>query len=241
MHRIGICDDEMTTCTELENLIDDFFKSRGESCDIQVWNSAETLRRDMDKYRPNILFLDIELPFENGVSVGKYIRDELEDYAMSIVFISHKTNYAMELFQVHPYDFLVKPIQKESLFSTISKILNLEEIQNKEFRYSYNKVENSIPYGEILYFSSRNKLVIIHKCNGEEDSYYGKLVDIVGKLPFQFACISKSYIINMKYVVSWRSDSVTIGDSLRLRTAQSQRGEFKKTIHNYNMRGGELV
>lgn len=238
MHRIGICDDEMTTCTELENLIDDFFKSRSESCDIQVWNNSETLRRDMEKYRPDILFLDIELPSENGVSVGKYIRDELEDHAMSIVFISHKTNYAMELFQIHPYDFLVKPIQKTSLFTTISKILNLEEIQNKEFRYSYNKEESSIPYGEILYFSSRNKLVIIHKRNGEENSYYGKLADIVEKLPFQFACISKSYIINMKYVVSWKSDSVMIGDEQRLRIAQSHRAEFKKTMHNYNMRGG---
>ncbi len=237
MHRIGICDDEMSTCTDLENMIYAFFKEWGEQCEVLVWNSAESLRRDMTNFHPNILFLDIELPSENGVSVGKFIREELLDETMNIVFISHKTNYAMELFQIHPYDFLVKPIQEGSLYSTIRKILNLDEIQNKEFRYTYNKRENCIPYRDILYFSSRNKIVIIHKCNGDDVSYYGKLSDIVSKLPFQFASISKSYIVNMTYVASWKSDTVEISDGTLLRIAQSQRGAFKKVMHNYSMRG----
>ncbi|MBR5938771.1 MAG: response regulator transcription factor [Clostridiales bacterium] len=235
MYKIGICDDEKKMCTDLENMIDSFFKKRGESCEIQVWNSSESLRNDMPKFRPEILFLDIELPTENGVSVGKFIRDDLGDEAMNIVFISHKTNYAMELFQIHPYDFLVKPFQEELLYATISKILKLEEIQNKEFRYTYNRTEYSVPYGDVLFFSSRNKLVLIHKCNGEVISYYGKLKDIADKLPFQFACISKSYIINMKHVTSWKYDSVLIEDGTRLPIAQSQRNEFKKLMYNYSI------
>ena len=70
MYKIGICDDEKKMCTDLENMIDSFFKKRGETCEIQVWNSSESLRNDMPKFRPEILFLDIELPTEYGVSVG---------------------------------------------------------------------------------------------------------------------------------------------------------------------------
>lgn len=238
MYKIGICDDEKITCSELEDIIDEFFKLRGECCDIQVWYTAESLRNDMEKFRPDLLFLDIEFPTDNGISVGKYIREVLGDDTMNIVFISHKTNYAMELFQIHPYDFLVKPIQKNLVHTTIIKILKLEEVQNKEFRYTYNKVDYCIPYGEILFFSSCNRQVRIHKRNGEELCYYGKLSDIARKLPFQFACISKSYIVNMKHIISWKYDAVTLEDTTTLRIAQSQRGEFKSLIYNYNIRGG---
>lgn len=238
MYKIGICDDEKTTCSELENIIDDFFKRRGESCDIQVWSTTEALRNDMKLFQPDILFLDIEFPTDNGISVGKYIRDVLGNDSMNIVFISHKTNYAMDLFQVHPYDFLVKPIRKELVCSTLVKILKLEEVQNKEFRYSYNKTDYSISYGEILYFSSNNRKVLIHKRSGDEVFYYGKLSDILEKLPFQFACISKSYIVNMKYIISWKYNNVTLEDKTNLRIAQSQRNDFKNTIYNYNIRGG---
>lgn len=44
-------------------------------------------------------FLDIELPGDNGVYAGKYIRETLNNDRMNIVFISHKTSYAMELFK----------------------------------------------------------------------------------------------------------------------------------------------
>ncbi len=238
MYKIGICDDEILTCSNLEDIVDDYFKKRGERCDIQVWNTAEALRKDMKSFCPDVLFLDIEFPSDNGISVGKYIREVLEDDAMNIVYISHKTNYAMELFQVHPYDFLVKPISKELVHSIISKLLRLEEVQNKEFRYSYNKTDYNIPYGEILYFASNNRQVLIHKRNGEEALYYGKLADIAETLPFQFARISKSYIVNMKYIVSWKHDRVTLENQIQLRISQSQRSSFKNLIYNYSIRGG---
>lgn len=236
MYKIGICDDEKLTCSNLEEIVDDYFKRRGERCELQVWYTAEALRSDMEKFRPDILFLDIEFPTDNGISVGKYIRDVLDDERMNIVYISHKTNYAMELFQIHPYDFLVKPIQEKLVHSIIAKILKLDEVQSKEFRYSYNKVDYNIPYGDILYFTSNNRKVSICKRDGDEVFFYGKLADIAEILPFQFARISKSYIVNMKYISSWGYDHVILEKKIRLRISQSQRSEFKNVIYNYNIR-----
>ncbi len=53
---------------------------------------------------------------------------------MNIVFISHKTSYAMELFQIHPYDFLIKPIDENVLYDTMTKILQLEDVQKKRIQ-----------------------------------------------------------------------------------------------------------
>ena len=169
------------------------------------------------------------------VRVGRYIRKVLNDDSMNIIYISHKTSYALELFQNHPYDFLVKPISKTILYTTLTKLLRLDEVQNKKFRYTYNKIGYSVHYGDILYFSSRNKTVFIYKTNGDVLSYYGKLKDIINKLPFQFVCIGKSFIINLKYIKSWKSDSVLLEDGTELGIAQSRRADFKKAIYNYGM------
>lgn len=233
MYRIAICDDELNICANLEENIYRFFKERCEACEVEVWYDSESLCREIAEYNPVILFLDIELPNNNGVYVGKFIRDTLNNDRMNIVYISHKTNYAMELFQIHPYDFLIKPVETKVLFTTLKKILRLEEIQNKEFRYKFNKMWYAVSYGDIVYFASRNKTIYIHKKDGEVASYYGKLKDILDNLPFQFICISKSYIVNIKYVKSWNSSSLILEDRSELTIAQSRRTDFKKAIFNY--------
>ena len=56
----------------------------------------------------DLLFLDIELPKCNGVEVGKYIREKLENEETEIIYISSKTNYAMKLFLMQTDGFSCK-------------------------------------------------------------------------------------------------------------------------------------
>ncbi|SFO30113.1 two component transcriptional regulator, LytTR family [Pseudobutyrivibrio sp. UC1225] len=233
MHRVAICDDEKKVCAELENIISAFFQNRRERCEIEVWYDAKSLCSQIEAFGPDVLFLDIELPDRTGVSAGRYIRDGLKRDDMNIIFISHNTSYAMELFQIHPYDFLVKPLDSKTITSTLMKLLRLESVQKKSFCFRYNKISYSVPYGDILYFSSNNKTVIVHKINGEHMDYYGKLRDFINDLPIQFACIGKSYIINMNYIRAWKSDRVLLDDGVELLIAQSRRGEFKRNLLDY--------
>lgn len=235
--RIAICDDEAKQCAELEKEIYRFFEKREENCEVETWYDAEALCREIKQYCPEILFLDIELPDHNGVYVGKYIRETLRNEKMHIIFISHKTNYALELFQIHPYDFFVKPVDAGLLHDTLTKILRLEDVQKKEFRYMFNKTGYSVPYGEIMYFSSRNKTITINRIDGGSSFYYGKLSDILPELPFQFVCVSKSYIVNIQCIKSWKSDRVILENDMEISIAQSKRAAFKKAIYNYG-RGG---
>ena len=233
MVKVAICDDEVSQCAELEKEIIRFFDERAEECEVEVWYDGRSLCSQIGEYNPEILFLDIELPGDNGVYVGKYIRETLENDRMNIVFISHKTSYALELFQIHPYDFFVKPIDVKVLHSTLEKILHLEEVQKKKFKYTVNKENRSVPYGEIMYFSSMNKTVTINKVDGETESYYGKLSDIIPELPFQFVVVSKSFIVNIKYIKTWKSDLLVLENNKEISIAQSRRADFKKAILNY--------
>lgn len=131
IYKVAICDDEINQCAVLEKIIIEYFNNRAEKCEVEVWYDSMSLCRDIKEFNPQILFLDIELPGDNGVYAGKYIRETLHNDRMNIVFISHKTSYAMELFQIHPYDFLIKPIDDNVLCDTMTKILQLEDVQKK--------------------------------------------------------------------------------------------------------------
>ena len=112
MYRIGICDDEIGTCTQLEGFILKYLKERCIEHEIEIFYSGETLCKYMeDEKRFDLLFLDIEFDTIDGIQVGKYIRDILKDEIMDIIFISSKSHYAMQLFACRPIDFMIKPIQ----------------------------------------------------------------------------------------------------------------------------------
>ena len=138
---------------ELENILIDYFKVSGLNVQVNVWNCAEDFMRDVPlKVKVDLLFLDIELPNYNGIYVGEYIRNDINNYAMHIIYVSSKTNYAMELFKIHPYDFIIKPIDKEKVIKNVSKLLELDEQDNNYFVYEYNRIKNKIHYGDIVYF-----------------------------------------------------------------------------------------
>ena len=65
------------------------------------------------KYKPNIALLDIELAPEeelNGIQVAKTIYDFNPE--IYFVFITGYTQYVIESFAVHPYDYILKPVNK---------------------------------------------------------------------------------------------------------------------------------
>ena len=122
MYRFAICDDEIDTCNQLEGYITSYLDTHYIKGDIDVFYSGEKLCQYLlSDNNFNIIFLDIELPKINGVKVGQYVRNHLEDEITDIVYISSKTSYAMELFGNRPLDFLVKPLT----YGKIEKVLDI--------------------------------------------------------------------------------------------------------------------
>ena len=116
MYRIGICDDDNALCAGLEQQICQIAEELEVETETEVWYSGESIQSDLHKgVQLDLLFLDIELAQKNGIEVGKFIRNDMEDIQTHIVYISSKQNYAMQLFQVQPLDFLIKPILEKQL------------------------------------------------------------------------------------------------------------------------------
>lgn len=151
---IGICDDEKETCAQLEEWCYKYGKEKNINVEVYVWYTGESLCDDILNHKEylDVLFLDIELITTDGIRVGNFIREELKNLETTIIYISSKSSYAMQLFQVQPLGFLIKPLEVEGVEKILNKCIQLYEMKNQEFEYFSKGIFYKIPYKEIIYF-----------------------------------------------------------------------------------------
>ncbi|MBE6843846.1 MAG: response regulator transcription factor [Ruminococcus sp.] len=238
MIKIAIVDDDNILCSELERYILNSCKSLQIKQHIDVYYDGENFCQALENGECyHLLFLDIELAEMNGVGVGNYIRDQLKNNRMQIVFISAKRDYAMELFKIRPMNFLVKPLSADTIHACMQKYLELYP-QTDYFRCKIGKIHHNISYDTILYFESDNKIVKIHTVDSVLD-YYTKLSDIENVAPSFFLRIHKSYIINPRYILQHSVDSVLMTDHNILAISRQFQKNFREQLMNAHCDGGE--
>ena len=230
MYRIGICDDDKILCGELEEMLYRAAEELSVKAEVEVWYSGESLLSDLQKgVSLELLFLDIELAQQNGVAVGSFIRNEMEDLETHIVYISGRESYAMQLFRIQPLDFLIKPISEDRLREVLGR--SLKQRQNGSLYFEYRKGGSvfRIPTKDIVCFMSEDKKIRAVTRTGEE-TFYGKLKKIGEALPRDFVMIHQSYIINQKYVREYAYDAVTMLDGTVLPISKPYRKEIRSKI-----------
>lgn len=77
----------------------------------------------------------------------------------------------------------MKPLNREKVINNVSKLLEMDERDNRYFVYEYNRIRNKLRYGNIMYFESDGKHIKI-KCNdGTNGIFVGKINDLADRLP----------------------------------------------------------
>ena len=200
MIRVAICDDEIGTCSEIENMILNYARLQALQIDTEVFYSGETLFqtiKNKDKY--DLVFLDIQLLQLDGVQVGKQIREQLGNEKISIVYISSKETYSMSLFQVRPLDFLIKPITQKCVDKTLDKYIRLNHVMKNDFFFHIGKSIQRLYLDEISYFACNGKKIDIYTDAGVT-SFYGTMQEVAEQVNGKgFWVIHKSYIVNSSY------------------------------------------
>ncbi len=233
MYRIGICDDDKELCAGLEEQIYRIAKELSVKVEVEVWYSGESILRDLGNgIQLDMIFLDIELVQKNGVSVGKFIRNEMEDIQTHIVYISSKQNYAMQLFKVQPLDFLIKPVSDGQIKEVLVRSIRQKQNLGSCFEFQKGGVVFRVPTKDIIYFSSMDKKVRLVAKDGEEE-FYGKLKSIQEELPADFMMIHQSYIINQLYVSEYSYDSVKMSDGTILSISKPYRKDIRSKIKQH--------
>ncbi len=233
MYRVGICDDDKILCSLLEAQIQRLSAELLTKFEIEVWYSGESLECDLKKGAElDIIFLDIELLQKNGIEIGTFIRDEMEDTDTHIVYISSKQGYAMELFKVQPLEFLVKPISAVRLKEVLERSMKRKKYAESCFEYQKGSRIFRVSVKEILYFMSMDKKVLMIKKDGQEE-FYGKLKNVMEQLPAGFLMIHQSYVIHQEYVSEYSYESIKMMNGDVLSVSKPYRKEVRAKVKQY--------
>lgn len=224
MLHIAICDNEKLICDQMESFMDRCRQEKNIVIDSFCFLSGEALSDVLEKGDSfDLIFLDIEMYHLSGIDIAKMIRECCNDHLTQIVYISGKQEYAMELFETHPLNFLLKPLSYEGVVSCIEKTLSLKTTRGELFTYTANGHLVRVPLANILYFESMNRKIRIVRV-GMEDEFYGKLGEVEGQYCEKgFVRIHKSFIVNLGYIESFSHTEIVMSNGHRLPLSRDKR------------------
>ena len=122
MIQIAFCDDDQTVLDQLSALLEKYRTQRCIQIQCTAFRSPLDLLAEIEKgVRYDILFLDVIMPAENGITVAKEIRQY--DTAVEIIFLTSSTEFAVESYMVGAYFYQLKPIWEESFFRLTDSVI----------------------------------------------------------------------------------------------------------------------
>ena len=77
------------------------------------------------RYHPDLVFLDIQMPGEDGFQVARVVSDV--EYMQHIVFVTAYDQYALKAFDVNAIDYLLKPVEEQMIERTIQRVRKQRE------------------------------------------------------------------------------------------------------------------
>ena len=230
MYQVGICDDGQNICASIENMILRYAKEKDIQVETNVWYTGEGIRDYLSSGNHlDILFLDIELFKMTGIEVAEYIRKQLDDMGMQIIYISGKSSYAKLLFRTQPLDFIVKPITEGQINEVMEMAIRMVRRGNKRFEFQQGKEHYFIKIRDIVYFASQGRKIKIVTTRTTFE-FYGKLKEVAKQLPADFISIHQSYLVNKEHIIRYTYEMVELMDGSILAISPSKRKKVRENI-----------
>ncbi len=184
---------------------------------VAVCDSAEKGRAAILAKEPELVFLDIEMPFMNGFE----LLESLDEIFFDIIFVTAYDEYAVRAFDFNVVDYILKPIIKINLIRAVEKVQNKTELNINQVKLQAlinniniqagNSLENiALPsstgfifvhISEIIYIKSESNYTWVFINSGEKYLLSKTLKECAKLIPFpQFFRSHRSFLVNMNYV-----------------------------------------
>jgi len=112
-----IVDDEPYSCESLATLLERYCPDVKL---LDVCHSGAAALKSIEEQKPQLLFLDIEMPHINGFELV----EKLSDIDFELIFTTSYDQYAIKAFRFSALDYLLKPIDKDDLQKAVQKAVN---------------------------------------------------------------------------------------------------------------------
>lgn len=243
MIKIAFCDDDMEVLHQMNELLDRYRVERNEDITYAAFQSPFELLTEIEKgIRPDILFLDVVMPGQNGMDVAKEIRQY--DTNMKIIFLTSSPEFAVESYSVGAYFYQLKPIWEESFFRLMDAVLAECEMKKKNSLILRSKDGiTRIDLQQLEYCEVLGRKLLFHLENGAVLESAGSLDDLAGQLMqySNFFRPHRSFLVNMEYIQNISSRSIKMVNDAEIPIPHGKCSEIKNTYMEYAFNGEQAV
>jgi two-component system, LytTR family, response regulator len=206
MKKVVIIDDEAAG----RKLISQYLEEHENLIIVGEANNGVDAVKVINEFKPDIVFMDIQMPGLTGFEVIKHL-DEIPQ----IIFSTAYDKYALDAFEVHAIDYLLKPYTRERFNIAIQKLRSTDNISN--VKPLAESIINTKAYPEKILVNLHQKLVAVTVANIIQinaDRDYSELITNTQKHlsnfgisileqkldPLKFIRVHRSSIINIDYI-----------------------------------------
>lgn len=203
---ILIVDDENLARSRLSELV----QKVNEQAIVQLAENGNEAVEIVNKYRPDIVLMDIRMPVMDGLEAAMHISNM--DEPPAVIFTTAHDEHALEAFEVNAIDYLLKPIRRDRLAAALEKAHQLTHNQLNEARKgqpdrkarSHISINlrgqiNLIPLTDIIYFMADNKYVQVRT---SKDRYIieDALVNLENEFSDIFLRVHRNALVSVNYI-----------------------------------------
>lgn len=229
MLRIAIVEDDASHRQHLTDYLRRYEKEKTQTFEIDSFVSGTQF---LENYTPrwDVIFLDIEMPGINGMSVAEDIRRS--DSGAVLIFVTNLTHYAIKGYSVNAMDYILKPVNYTSFGITLNKVIQhyentAEQFINLKLKNGIRKINlNSIYYVEVL-----KHYLTYHTVDGDF-TVRGTFSSAEKELSAQFAKCNSCYLVNLKHVKFVNKEYVQTGP-YSLPISRRSYPPFLETLNRY--------
>lgn len=235
MLRIAICDDDIKFAESLENLIIADSYSHGIRIETDIFTDGKSLLKSIqagDSY--GLIFMDIEMEYIDGISAARKIRET--DRLVLFIYISSHDKYLKDLFEVEPFRFLSKPLDRDKFNKYFLEAYKRIEETTSYYQFTFRRELQRVPLTDIVYFESHNRTVYIFRQDGSSIYFYGKLNTVEKELSSSrrfFLRIHQSFLVNYSYITRMNFFNITVllnGKEIELKISEDRRKDVRRQL-----------
>lgn len=210
MLKLAIVDDDEKYRAEIKEFLKRYETESGEKFSVEEYTDGDEL---IENYKPefDIILLDIEMEFMDGMSAAENIRKVDED--VIIVFITNMPQYAIKGYQVGALDYILKPLNFYAFSETMKRAIGRRKVSDKKYVIaSVRGNKQKIDASEILYIEVINHDIYFHTKTGTIPSR-GTIRELEKELRDKnFFLCNKGYLVNLAFVDGIYGNDIVIGD-----------------------------
>ncbi len=232
-----IIDDNPQCISALKQLLDNYFP------EMNILGFAHSVKDGVQlikEQNPAVVFLDVEMPLEDGTKIFEYI-DEPE---FETIFTTSFEDYAPVAFRLNSLDYLVKPIKPSELNEAIRRLKQKLEPKmhtsnfklDQNVRISFAGINNIEVFtiADILYCKAENNYTTIFSRNKKATASKTLMHYEEQLLAYGFFRVNRSHLVNLNYVDSVDKSlngEVVLTDKTRLSLSGRRKKAFLEQLN----------